>query len=304
MKKLLLTGGTGFIGQQTIPFLQEEGYEIYAVTSKNLTKDNKDVQWLHGNLMDEEFVSSIFTKIHPTHLLHLAWITTPHVYWNSSENFNWVRASQYMFQCFIENGGERIVSAGSCAEYDWSEGICLENTTSLRPQSAYSKAKGELYTYLTDTINKDHTSFAWARVFFAYGPNEAKTRLITSIIRSIIEDRLLDIEYGYHKRDYIYVADVASILVKLLNSDIRGSINIGTGKAISIIEIARTVTKLMGVSKEITSQIKINSDEKIPLVEADTTILNNNLNYYPTDNIESGIKNTIKWYLECNNDQT
>ena len=301
MKKLLLTGGTGFIGQQTIPFLQEEGYEIYAVTSKNLTIDNKDVQWLHGNLMDEEFVSSIFTKIHPTHLLHLAWITTPHVYWNSSENFNWVRASQYMFQCFIENGGERIVSAGSCAEYDWSEGICLENTTSLRPQSAYSKAKGELYTY---TINKDHTSFAWARVFFAYGPNEAKTRLITSIIRSIIEDRLLDIEYGYHKRDYIYVADVASILVKLLNSDIRGSINIGTGKAISIIEIARTVTKLMGVSKEITSQIKINSDEKIPLVEADTTILNNNLNYYPTDSIESGIKNTINWYQARNNNQT
>lgn len=296
MKRILLTGGTGFIGQQAIPILQEVGYEIYAITSKNLTIDNKDVQWLHGNLMDEEFVSSIFAKIRPTYLLHLAWITTPKVYWNSPENFNWVKSSLYMFQCFIENGGERIVSAGSCAEYDWSAGICIENVTPLKSQSAYSKAKAKLYTYLNEVTNKNHVSFAWGRIFFAYGPNEAKTRLITSIMRNILTDKLLDIEYGAHKRDFIYVTDVASILVKLLDSNIEGPINIGTGKAISIIDIAKTVAKLMDVSEDITNQIKINRDEKITLVQADTTILNSRLNYYPADNIELGIKKTISWY--------
>lgn len=301
MKRILLTGGTGFIGQQAIPFLQEGGYKIYAITSKNLAIGNKDVQWLHGNLMDEEFVSSIFTKIRPTHLLHLAWITKPKVYWNSPENFNWVKSSLYMFQCFIENGGERIVSAGSCAEYDWSAGICIENATPLKSKSAYSKAKAKLYTYLNEVTNKNHVSFAWGRIFFAYGPNEAKTRLITSIIRNILTNRLLDIEYGAHKRDYIYVTDVASILVKLLDSNIEGPVNIGTGKSISIIDIAKTVAKLMDVSEEITNQIKINRDEKITLVEADTTILNSRLNYYPADNIELGIKKTISWYQACNN---
>lgn len=293
MKKLLLTGGTGFIGQQTIPFLQEEGYEIYAVTSKNLTKDNKDVQWLHGNLMDEEFVSSIFTKIHPTHLLHLAWITTPHVYWNSSENFNWVRASQYMFQCFIENGGERIVSTGSCAEYDWRYGYCSETLTPIRGLSAYANCKIALSILQKTMVENFAISAAWGRLFNIFGPNESSSRLIPYIIGTLNAGQVAELGKGENIRDFIFVKDAANALVCLLNCNVQEAVNIASGIPVSIRELSEQVADLLNRKDLLKFDVKQSSANEPDLLIADNNRLTNEVGYIPATPTAQALALTI-----------
>ena len=53
-------------------------------------------------------------RVRPTHLLHLAWDTTPRVYWTSADNLRWVQTSLDLIQAFVCLGGRRIVFAGTC----------------------------------------------------------------------------------------------------------------------------------------------------------------------------------------------
>ncbi len=68
----------------------------------------------------------------PTHLLHFAWIATPGIYAQSSENQRWLSASRHLLAAFGRCGGVRAVMAGSCAEYDWSQvAVCDERSSPL-----------------------------------------------------------------------------------------------------------------------------------------------------------------------------
>src|SRR6267143_4821300 len=119
MKRILLTGATGFIGRQCVPLLVARGYQVHAVSSKPI-KDNRDsVRWHQADLFDPLAVKALIGSTKPTHLLHLAWCTEPGKYWNSLENLQWVQASLGLLQEFVDNDGQRVVVAGTCAEYDW-----------------------------------------------------------------------------------------------------------------------------------------------------------------------------------------
>ena len=82
----------------------------------------------------------------PSHLLHFAWYTTPgNRYWSAQENIQWLQAGLTLVQEFSAGGGQRMVGAGTCAEYDWRYGYCSEDITPLKPQSLYGISKHSLH---------------------------------------------------------------------------------------------------------------------------------------------------------------
>src|SRR5712692_3556187 len=136
MTRILLTGASGFLGRHCLQQLAERGHEVHAISSKALRANQQlapQVQWHRADLLDTAQTASLLSAVKPSHLLHLAWYTVPGKYWTSIENFNWVQASLNLLQLFAEHGGERVVMAGTCAEYDWTNGWCSEETTPLRP---------------------------------------------------------------------------------------------------------------------------------------------------------------------------
>ena len=126
MKKVLLTGASGFVGRHCLPALVARGYEVHAVSSSATAPADTPpgVRWHQADLLDGAQVSALLAQVRPRHLLHSAWYAVPGKYWTAPENFRWVRASLHLLQTFAAHGGRRVVVVGSSAEYDWHYGYC------------------------------------------------------------------------------------------------------------------------------------------------------------------------------------
>src|ERR1700683_1086925 len=119
MKRVLLTGASGFIGQPTINSLQRRGFEIYAISRKPIFETLPNVVWCEADLHDHSAIKELVSSIKASHLLHLAWYVEHGAYWASEENLKWVISSLNLVEAFMNHGGKRLVCAGTCAEYDW-----------------------------------------------------------------------------------------------------------------------------------------------------------------------------------------
>ena len=226
IKRVLVTGATGFLGRASLLPLVERGYEIHAITRREFPAHSKEIVWHYGDLLNREFIEKLVGTLRPTHLLAFAWHMKPGDTYHSLENFRWVEASLHLLRCFGQNGGRRVVMAGSCAEYDWHAGTCHETSTQLLAKSQYGVAKQALYLSFLSMCDALKISGAWGRLFFVYGPHEHPQRLASSIIVSLLDNRFADCSSGQHARDFMHVEDAASAYVALLDSKVEARLSI------------------------------------------------------------------------------
>jgi nucleoside-diphosphate-sugar epimerase len=245
-----------------------------------------------ADLMKPAEVTSALNAIRPTHLLHLAWITSPAIYWDSTLNRDWLAASVHLTRAFVEAGGRRAVFAGTCAEYDWSGGLCDEATTPLRPASIYGKSKVELWETVQEIAKEGALSAAWGRVFYTFGPGEPVERFIPSVIRSILRAEPAACSEGRQKRDYVFVHDVGEAFATLVLSAYEGSVNIATGVATSVRDVAKMIGSMMGRPDLIRLGARSSSAEA-PLVVADVRGLRNEVAFQSRVTLQSGLEITI-----------
>ena len=105
MKRVLVTGASGFIGYQCILPLVDRGYEVHAVSRSLTSFDDESVTWHAADLRDSERTRRLLEDIRPTHLLHTAWYLEPGSFYESPENCEWVRISLELVQEFNKRGG-------------------------------------------------------------------------------------------------------------------------------------------------------------------------------------------------------
>jgi nucleoside-diphosphate-sugar epimerase len=297
MKRVLITGATGFIGQHSVKCFDPNDFEIHCVTSKpNIDKDEDSVFWHTTDLLNDRDSFNLFETVEPSHLLHLAWYAEPKKYWTSDMNLKWLSASVSMLKCFNEFNGERATFVGTCAEYDWSYGFCSENITPLRPATLYGVCKNSLREVSESFCKKNDISFSWGRVFFLYGPNERTVRLVPSIILSLLRNAPVDVTLGTQMRDFLYSKDVGSALVALLCSNVAGAVNIGSGVPITIREIAQKIGVKLGKS-ELINYGGIETPEDEPaLILADSRRLREEVGWKPEYTLDDGLDETIAWW--------
>ena len=157
IKKILVTGGTGFVGRQLIPFLQKKKYAIHIISTQAPQTTDSGIIWHQGDLYESHRTEEIVSRVMPTHLLHLAWYTEPAKYWTSAHNLKWVSASLSLIQSAVKHGVKRIVVAGSCAEYDWDYGFCSEKLTPYQPKTLYGVCKNS-FRSIFESFTKQHGS--------------------------------------------------------------------------------------------------------------------------------------------------
>lgn len=295
MKKVFLTGSTGFIGRHTTNELLSKGYEIHAI-ARDVPRVNTDgIFWHSGNLLDSQKLSDLMTEIAPTHLLHLAWYAVPKKYWTSTENIRWVQSSIDLIDSFVKCGGKRIVMAGSCAEYDWDYGFCSETRTPCRPSTLYGACKHSLQEILTMYSKQAGISSAWGRIFFLYGPHEHPSRLVSHVISSLLQNKQSACSAGTQIRDFMYVEDVASAFVSLLDSTVEGPINICSGQPISIKEVVTQIGNKIGRQELIEFGTQVITNEPTLLV-GDNRRLLEEVKWVQSTNISEGIDRSIDWW--------
>jgi nucleoside-diphosphate-sugar epimerase len=280
MKKVVVTGAKGFIGRHTLKTLRDRGFEIHAIVSQNIPDINiNNCHWHLANLLDVNQVQQLFAEIKPTHLLHFAWCySKPGQYWQTTDNFVWVQASLEMVKQFQIQGGQRIVISGTCAEYDWNYGYCSEFLTPKNPSSPYG------------------LSSAWGRIFFPYGPYEYVDRLVPSVICSLLKGEPARCSHGRQMRDFLYVQDVADAFVALLESEVTGAVNIGSGQAIAIKEVVYKIADLIGRSDLVQLGAIPSAAKEAPLLVADVTRLSNEVGYVSQFDFETGLMETVNWW--------
>lgn len=296
MKTVLLTGASGFIGRHCIPLLTKQGYEVHALTSRKDPQHDPNVSWHTIDLLNPDEVHNAMVTICPTHLLHLAWYTVPGKYWSAIENIQWLKASLNIVEEFSGVEGERIVSAGTCAEYDWKYGYCSEHITPLKPQTLYGISKQSFHALSQEILKTANISNAWGRIFFLYGPFENQARLVPSIINALLQGKPAPCTTGYQIRDYLFVEDVADAFVRLLDSPVTGPVNIASGKPVSIREIIELIGTKIGHEDLIRyGQIRTSSSE-VPLIVADNRRLLHDVGWHQQNDLGTGLDKTIVWW--------
>jgi nucleoside-diphosphate-sugar epimerase len=296
MKRVLLTGASGFIGRHCIAPLLELGYEIHAVARQPPVAALAGVHWHAADLLEPGVPQALVSRVQPTHLLHLAWFVVPGQLISSPENFAWVRASLDLVQEFAAQGGRRLTVCGSGYEYDWNYGYCSETLTPAVPNTVYGTCKLALNLLVQSFASQASLSAAWGRVFFLYGPHEHPQRLVSSVILSLLRGDSAKSSHGKQIRDYMHVQDVADGLVAVLDSDITGSVNVSSGEATTIRDIVLTIGRMFDRPELIQlGAIPPRANDAAMVVGQNARIVSA-VGWRPKFELESGLRHTVEWW--------
>lgn len=256
-KKIIITGGTGLIGQHVISTLISDGYDVYATYSRE--KPNIDnVTWIKCDILNYNDINNLFLCVNASYLMHLAWVVEGD-FFNSNLNFDFIVSGINILKAFKLHGGKRAIYTGTGTEYDYSQYPINENYR-LKPQSIYASCKNSLREIAEVYCKNNNIEFLWCRIFNVIGYNKNKTRLTAYIINNLLEDKEVTINNGNFFRDYIYTKDLAFYLVELLKTNTQGAINVCSGTAVKLEDYAIKIAKLL--NKEHLLKINTNTHDK------------------------------------------
>ena len=134
------------------------------------------------------------------------------------------------------------------------------------------------------------------KIFFLYGPYEHPKRLISYVIRSLIKGEPALCSSGDQNRDFLYVEDVASGFVALLENEITGIVNIGSGESVLLRNVVETIGEKIGCPELIRLGVIPSRPDDPTMLVADASKLRQEVGWTPRFNLDRGLDQTIEWW--------
>lgn len=298
MSRVLVTGASGFVGQQLLQRLLDAGEDVHALSSRPAPlRGDRSVHWHKGDLLDPTSIGPALAEVRPERLVHLAWYVSHGAFWSAVENVEWVEASLRLLRAFAGAGGRRALIVGSCAEYEWGGRDDLdEQDSELRPASLYGVCKDGLRRVAAAYALEAGFELAWGRLFFLYGPHEQPDRLVPAVIRALLAGERIATTAGTQVRDFMHVDDVAAALAAVLSSDVSGAVNIGTGRAASIGDVLDLIGELTGAGELIERGARPTAPAEPARIVASVERLSQQVGFRSQVALEQGLASTIEWW--------
>ncbi len=286
---VLVTGASGFIGRWALAEFADRGVEAVGVSRH--PSPSKRV--LACDLTDAAAVKRLVETVRPATILHLAWSTEHGAFWSSPANLDWAAATLHLARVAASVGTTRFVGVGTCFEYQHpDDGPCIEASTPIVPRTLYGVAKDATRRVLAEFGT---FSFAWARLFYLYGPHEDARRLVPSVARRLAAGEPAPLSAGLAVRDFMDARDAGSALAALALSPVEGAVNVASGQGVSVREIAERLGRLSG-TPDILRFGELPDRDEPPTIVADVTRLRDEVGWTPERDLNRGLAECYSWW--------
>ena len=315
MKKIIVTGGLGFIGSNLIDLLIKKKFFVINIDKISYSsnfyntkefKSSKKYKFIKCNIGETKFKKILF-KYKPACVFNLAAETHVDRSIDNPENFiqsNIVGVYNLLesFKQYSKKFKSKLIHVSTDEVYgDITKGRTSE-TYPYKPSSPYAASKASSDHLVNSYIRTYNIPAIITNCSNNYGPKQHPEKLIPKLIYNILNNKALPIYgKGTNSREWIYVKDHCEALIKIFEKGKIGNFyNIGSNKNLSNIEVCRN---LLNYSKKI---ISLGSKVKIKYVKdrpghdiryaLNSNKLRKQLNWKPQTNFKQGIKLTINWY--------
>eukprot|EP00934_Nitzschia_sp_Nitz4_P007248 Nitzschia sp. Nitz4//scaffold141_size107518//39394//40572//NITZ4_004274-RA/size107518-processed-gene-0.108-mRNA-1//1//CDS//3329536282//7238//frame0 len=316
-KKVLVTGGAGFIGSHVAESLLERGDDVVVIDEVNdyydvsikesnlrLLKENfgsDRVKIYRGDICDETLMRQIFETEQPKWVCHMAAragvrpsINDPFVYIHSN-----IKATTLLLELSHQFGVQNFVFASSSSVYGGSkETFFSEDQAVDHPVSPYAATKKacELMGYTYHNLYK--LNVTGLRFFTVYGPrgrpDMAPFKFIDRVSRGLEIQQFGD---GSSSRDYTYITDIVDGVIRAIDRPYPYQVfNLGKGSGTSLKEFIRLVEKHTG--KKANKKVLPDQPGDVPYTCADVSKAERLLGYRSEVSFEDGIQKTAEWYRD------
>ena len=244
--RILLTGGTGFVGRQVLRALTGSGVKVRAVIrngrAESLLGDPAGIDSIvrSPDLFRESVDWWVQALDGVDTIVHVAWYTEPGKYVQSPENIVCLEGTLRLAQAATLAGVRRFVGVGTCFEYDLAAGM-LSVDTPLRPASPYAGAKAAAFQALSQWLPPQGISFAWCRLFYLFGEGEDERRLFPYLRTQIAAGRSVELTSGNQIRDFLDVRIAGERVAEVALGDLNGPINVCSSIPVTVRQIAERI---------------------------------------------------------------
>lgn len=243
-KKILITGGAGFIGSHLIEKLVDSTYKIIVIDNLSAGKisnfpDNNDIK-LYKMDIEKDDIESIFKEEKPDYCIHLAAQTSVNAGMNNpyfDANVNILGSIKLISLC-KKYSIKKFITASTAAVYGKPETLPVQETDRVEPISFYGLSKLTMEKYI-QLFDIPYIIFRFSNVF---GPRQDSSREsgVIAIFHEAMKKGLPINIYGDGEqlRDFVYVEDIANIIIKAIESEVCNEIiNFSTNKGITVNEL-------------------------------------------------------------------
>jgi len=294
LKKILITGATGFIGTHLIPQLIKN-HKIVGI-SKNKIKSSKNFISSSINITNENLkIKNKYTDI--IHMAAHSDVTYCNLNPTKCYELN-VKSTQKMLEIARKNDSNFIFLSSSHVYGNPIKQPIIEDSL-CNPSTHYASSK-RMSEILCETYAKTYgLNIQVARLFSVYGPKSPKSNLIFNIIDQIINNSKIILGNTYPKRDFIFISDVIMGLIKILNSKKKGFqvYNLGSGKSMSVENVVKNCLTISNKKLKIISSKEKRRENEIMNIQANISKMKKEFNWKTEISLEKGLEITYNYYI-------
>ena len=292
-KKILIVGGSGFLGFNLAKKLDSSKFKIFLLCKNKKSRPSKlkKAKYLYCDLQN----ISKLNKVLSTNFDIIVNFSGNIDHQNKSETYKTHYQGVKNLVSLVRNKGVKLfIQAGSSLEYGNKKSPQVEQTRSS-PISIYGKAKYLASRFLLNKKNKFKVIIL--RMYQVYGPHQKKDRLIPQVINSCLQRKTFPCTEGKQIRDFLYVDDLCNLILKILkkNSLNSGIYNVGTEKPVSVKNVISKIVKFLKRGEPNFGKIKMRKDE-INYLYPNIKKVKKEFNWTPKVSLNKGLIKTIKFY--------
>jgi UDP-glucose 4-epimerase len=289
--RVLITGGSGFIGSHLCRRLCGEGCEVHATSRAERPSYQGGPIWWRSDLDDVGAVRRLLADVRPDIIFHLAGAVgaAPEFALVLPTFQSLLTSTVNILVAATEAGCKRIILTGSLTE--------PMSVVEPVPQSPYAAAKWAAVGYGRMFHSLFHTPVVILRPFMVYGPAQAPSKLIPAVTIALLKGEVPRISGGQQKSDWLYIDDaIDGFLAAAVTPAIEGAtVDLGSGKLVSVREIVARLVELVGCRIEpVFGALPTRPGENE--VVANTVVASSMLGWAVTTSLDSGLRKTIEWY--------